>query len=192
MIASKSLLKRLRAFPKTYFSINDIKKIYHGSPQSLRVILSRYVKQGMLQKIMRGYFTFDLLVVDWEEFACTIKKPSYISLESALYHYGFIDQIPETLTLVTTGKSGTIACQGKILEYAHINPKLYFGYEIVKNAFIGKKEKTLLDEIYLMSLKKRTLGLQSKWLKIIDTGLFYRWLEKYPLYTKRFIKKSLR
>lgn len=174
------LLQSLKSIPKTYFSIKDIEKYYTGNKKSLPVILHRLIKKGTLQRIMRGYYFWDGRQVDFEAFACEIKKPSYISLESALYHHGFIDQIPETITLVTPGKSRTLKCKGKVLEYAHIKPALYFGYEIVGNTLIATKEKTLLDELYLVHLKKRSFRIQKEWFEKVDRKIFQKYLEKYP------------
>lgn len=174
------LLQKLKTIPKTYFSLADIRKFYEGNLNSLPVILSRMVKRGVLTKIRRGYFTFDLNQVDFEDFACAIKKPSYISLEYALYYYGLIDQVPESITLVTTGKSQTLFCNGKTLEYSHINLSLFFGYEIVKNTLIACKEKVILDELYLISLKKRSFNINPDWFKDIDKKLFKKWARAYP------------
>lgn len=150
------LLENLKKQRKSFYSIRDIEKIYDGEGGNLPVLLCRFVKDGRLKRIMRGYYTFDIMKVNFEEFACTVKKPSYISLEYALYHHGLVDQVPESITLVTAGKSGRISCEGKELEYSHIREDLYFGYEIVGNTLIATKEKALFDMAYLTGLSKRT------------------------------------
>src|SRR3989339_644008 len=155
----EELVNDLKQIPKTYFSINDIRKFYKGEMKSLPVIISRLEKKGILKKIIKGYYTFDLNLLDYEDFACTYKRPSYISLEYALYHHGLIDQLPETITLITSGKSQTINTNEKILEYSHIKRDLFFGYEIVGNMLMATKEKAILDELYLIALKKRTLNI---------------------------------
>lgn len=192
--ASHLLIENLKSLPKTFFSLTDIKKFYKGNLRSLPVLISRMIKKGILKRIIKGYFTFDLNKVDFEEFACTYKKPSYISNEYALYHYGLIDQVPETITMVTLGKSQTLNTTGKIIEYSHINKNLFFGYEILGNILIASKEKALLDEIYLISLKKRSLNVKKEWLKEIDKTKFNQWIKKYPNYTKKYLdnKHSLR
>ncbi len=187
---TKELLQKLRTIPKTYFSIADIRKFYEGNLNSLPVILNRMVKRGVLTKIRRGYFTFDLNQVDFEEFAGVIKKPSYISLEYALYHHGLIDQIPEKITLVTTGKPQTLINNGKILEYSHLKKELFFGYEIVKNFLIARKEKAILDELYLISLKKRSFNIDPDWFKNIDRKLFKKWLRVYPRCLQNLLLKK--
>lgn len=155
---SRNLIKALKSIPKTYFSVSDAEKFHSGKKNSLPVLLTRLAKRGEITRIMRGYYTFDIYSVDFEAFACEIKKPSYISLEYALYHHGLIDQIPETITLVTPGKSQVIECNGKVLEYSHLREDLYSGYEVVGNALIATKEKAVLDELYLIRWGKRSFS----------------------------------
>lgn len=190
MTSTQYLLETLKRIPKTYFSLNDIQKFAKGKLKSLPVMLFRLVQQGRLQRIMRGYFTFDLTRVDWEEFACSLRKPSCISLEYALYYYGFLDQVPEIITLVTPGVSRIFSCNGKDLEYSHIKRELFFAYEISENALIATKEKALLDELYLISLKKRHLTINPEWFKKIDRTLFRKWLKKYPSSVKKLVLDS--
>ncbi len=180
----QQLINDLKQIPKTYFSINDIRKFYKGEIKSLPVIILRLEKKSILKKIIRGFYTFDLHSLDYEGFACTYKRPSYISLEYALYHHGLIDQVPETITLITSSKSQTINTNAKILEYSHIKQDLFFGYEIVGNMLMATKEKAILDELYLISLKKRSLHINKQWFKKIDKNVFAKHLEMYPTYIK--------
>ena len=174
------LLQKLGEQKKSFYSIRDIEKMYGGKEDNLSVLLHRFVKDGRLKRIMRGYYTLDIANMDSEEFACTVKKPSYISLEYALYHHGLIQQVPESITLITTGKSGRISCEGKELEYSHIREDLYFGYEIVGNALFATKEKALFDMAYLTGLSKRTFEFTAEMFEKTDRKLLSEYLEKFP------------
>lgn len=184
------LLEKLKKQRKSFYSIHDIEKIYDGRDKNLPILLHRFVQDGRLQRIMRGYYAFDIFNVDFEEFACTVKKPSYISLEYALYHHGLIDQVPESITLITTGKSQRISCEGKELEYSHIREDLYFGYEIVGNSLIATKEKALLDIAYLTGLSKRAFRFSTEIFEKTDRNLLLKYLNKFPG-AARHIKKFL-
>lgn len=175
------LLEKLGKRRKSFYSICDIEKIYDGKAQNLPVLLCRFVKDGRLKRIMRGYYTFDILKVDFEEFACTVKKPSYISLEYALYHHGLIDHVPESITLVTTGKSQRISCEGKELEYSHIREDLCFGYEIVGNTLIATKEKALFDMAYLTGLSKRTFRFTPKMFDEANKEQLSKYIARFSL-----------
>lgn len=183
------LLKKLKSIPKSYFSFSDLGKFYPGKKKDLKVVVHRLIKQEKLARLFKGYYALDLSRVDWEQFACEIVQPSYVSLEYALNQYGIIDQVPTRITLVTTKKSREIILPNQVLEYSHLNPKLYFGYKIKGNFLIAEKEKALLDELYLISLKKRHLSLENLDLTSINKKLFNQWLKKFPSYTQKLAKK---
>jgi hypothetical protein len=91
--------------------------------------------------------------------------------------------------LITTKKTREFRLPNQVLEYSHINSKLYFGYKIQGNFLLAEKEKALLDELYLISLKKRHLSLESLDLTNVDKKLFRQWLKKFPSYTQKLTQK---
>lgn len=181
----KQLIKQLQLIPKSYFSIRDAGKFYDGKGTSLSVTLNRLVKREELTRIMKGYYTFNINTVDFEQFACEVKKNSYISLEYALYYHGLIDQLPEIITLVTSDKSAVLQTSTKKLEYSHFKKDLYFGYEIIDNMLMAAKEKAILDELYLIFLGKRSLTIKKEWFLQADKNLFEKWLKIYPVGVKK-------
>jgi len=182
-------LEKLKTVPKSYFSFRDLTKFYPGKKKDLRTVVHRLVKQKKLIRLLKGYYTFDLAQIDWEQFACELVQPSYISLEYALHRYGAIDQVPARITLITTKKTREFRLPNQVLEYSHINPELYFGYKIEKNILLATEEKALLDELYLISLKKRHLSLENLDLTEINKKLFHQWLKKFPFYTQELTKR---
>ncbi|MFH1713036.1 MAG: hypothetical protein ABH896_02505 [Candidatus Jacksonbacteria bacterium] len=182
------LLDKLKSISKSYFSSKDIAKFYSGSLKEATVVIHRLVKQKKLVRLLRGYYTLNLARVDWEQLACELIQPSYISFEYALNYYGIIDQIPMRITLATTKKGREYELPGQIFEYSHFTPKVYFGYQIQGNMVIAEREKALLDELYLISLKKRHLSLEGLNLNQINKKLFNQWLRKFPVYTQKLAK----
>ncbi|MBI4653130.1 hypothetical protein HY750_02650 [Candidatus Kuenenbacteria bacterium] len=183
------LLKKIKETPKSYLSFKDLAKFYLGKKENLKVVLHRMAVQNKLVRLMKGYYALNLAQIDWEGFACELLRPSYISLEYALHQYDIIDQIPARITSITTKRGREFRLPGQVLEYSHIFSGLYFGYKIQGNSLIAEKEKALLDELYLISLKKRHLSLTSLNLSKINKKLFNQWLKKFPIYTQRLAKK---
>ena len=184
-MTNQLFLEKLKQIDKSYFSLSDLKKIYPGKKKNLEVVLHRLVKQKRIERLSRGYYSLNLSSVDWEALACQILKPSYISLEYALHYWGIIDQIPARITSITTKKKREYRFKNNLFEYSRISPKLYFGYKIEGNILIAEKEKALLDELYLISLKKRSLALKSLDLSKINKPLFNKWLKKFPAYVMK-------
>ena len=191
MSQTEALLERLRNFPKTYFFRSDVKKFYPGKENNLSVILNRLVKRKKIIRLMRNLYALNLATLDWEMLASELVKPAYISLEYALWRYGLITEIPARITLVTTGKSRTYTFPGNVFEYVHINPTRFFGYIIEKNTLLAEKEKTILDELYLVSLKKRSFNLKNINLSLLDKKLLEKWAQKYPVFTEKLLHKIL-
>lgn len=191
MSQTEELLERLRDFPKTYFFRSDVKKFYPGKEGNLPVILNRLVKKKKIIRLMRNLYAPNLATLDWEMLASELVKPAYISLEYALWRYGLISEIPARITLVTTGKSRIYTFPGNVFEYVHINPARFFGYTIEKNTLLAEKEKTLLDELYLISLKKRSFNLKNINLSLLNKKLLKKWVGKYPGFTEKLLYKIL-
>lgn len=185
------LLEQLKGFPKTYFSKNDLEKFYPGKDKNIGVVLNRLVKRKKIIRLIRGFYTFNLSSLDLESLSCEILTPAYISLEYALWRYGMMNEIPARITLITTKKSRLYTFSNNTFEYSHFNPTLFFGYKIEKNILIAEKEKAFLDEIYLISLKKRSLNLKNINLSSLDKKLIKKLVKNYPLFTRKLLKTYL-
>lgn len=181
--------KEIDYLRKTYFSLIDLKKFYPHKADSLKSLLSRWSKQGLIFHLGKGYWTFDLANVDYLRLACNLVRPSYVSFEYGLNYHGMLNQIPFTVTLANAGRYRLISMGAYTFEYSHIKKDLFFGYTLKENIYIAEPEKALLDELYLISLKKRHLSLEELDLTKIDRKLFNKWLKKFPVYTQRLAKK---
>jgi len=82
-----------------------------------------------------------------------IKRASYVSMQSALEHYGLIPEYVPTVTSVTTTRTETIKTSEGVYIFRHVKKSYFIDYistEIVpkQNVFIATPEKSLLDLIY--------------------------------------------
>ena len=80
---------------------------------------------------------------------------AYVSLYSALYYHGIIEQIPSTVFAITSGKTKVFQTPLAKISLHHINPKLFTAYEIFgKNSVLmATPEKALFDILYFMPAK---------------------------------------
>ncbi len=170
------------------FTIADATKYFPNEKLiTLRTQLSRFVKKRLIYRVKRELYCFNLKEVDELELANFLYSPSYISCESALNYYGIIPDVPQAVTSVTTITSKKIKTIFGIYHYFKINPKFFFGFDIVKtkNGYlkIAKKEKALLDFFYLRKINKiDDLRLD---LKAIDFSLLKKYLKSYPRWLKK-------
>lgn len=129
-----------------------------GSATAVRRQLDRWVKSGRLLQLRRGVYAVALpyraeaphpfLVANH------LRRPSYVSLQSALSHYGMIPEFVPVTTSVTTDRPEELDTPlGRFL-FRHVKKSAFFGYmqtEISRGqpVFLALPEKALLDLLYL-------------------------------------------
>ena len=79
---------------------------------------------------------------------------SYVSLQSALAHYGLIPEGVPVTTSVTTVRPGRWQTPLGVYTYRHVTPKRLSAYRLIdlgggQKAFMATPEKALLDLVYL-------------------------------------------
>ncbi len=145
---------------------NDLKKYIQGPVFSRQDLLlhgltvydyqlSLWVKKGYLLRLKNGLYIFagETDRVKKEEVACLLYQPSYISLESALAHYGFIPEMVYAQVCVTAKINRTFDNYFGHFIYRHVKKTLFWGYKSVftENGgyLLAEPEKALLDYLYL-------------------------------------------
>ena len=183
------IIQLMEKSAKNYFSLADLANYLNAARPSLKVVLSRLIKQNKIIRLTRGYYALPRKMPDIEQLAVEIKYPAYISLESALSIHGILSQAPSRLTLVTPKRSASLEAGGSVLEYTHIQPRLFWGFKIIKHTQIARPEKALLDELYLIGLKKRSLDLREIDTKRINRKLIKNWLKSFPPSTRKLAEQ---
>ena len=126
-------------------------------PEASKVQLSLWKKRGLVQVLRKG-----LYVLPPEErriepglfyLANQIYAPSYVSLESALSHYGLIPEFVRATTSVTARKTRRFENAFGIFSYRHVMPNGYGGFVSVKESsglfvLMASPEKALVDFLY--------------------------------------------
>ncbi|MCY3776186.1 MAG: hypothetical protein OXH11_09390 [Candidatus Aminicenantes bacterium] len=86
--------------------------------------------------------------------ANALKKASYVSLQSALAHYGMIPEYVPVTTSITTGRPEELSTPIGRFQFRHVSVPLFFGFgelEIARDqmALLARPEKALVDLLYL-------------------------------------------
>ncbi|MBQ9522465.1 MAG: hypothetical protein IJR74_01450 [Paludibacteraceae bacterium] len=111
--------------------------------------LRYYVSNGAIRSPRSGIFTKPQYKE--EEMACSLLKPSYISLEYVLARAGVTFQYSEEITCISY-QTRTIEVDGKSYVFRKINPLLWanmVGIEQRDNIAIATPERAFLDMMYL-------------------------------------------
>lgn len=172
------LLENIKRIPKEYFSIVDIRKVSTLPIASLRVALSRLVKQGRIIKLGHGWYTSDISRIDFERLAMDVCSGGYISFESVLAKSGVLSQQPMTVTVATRERGRNTVVGGRSILYRHIRSALFFGYEKIGNVFVADTEKAFLDLAYLSLNGYARFDVEEIDLSLLDRGKIREYLKK--------------
>ena len=174
------LIKRLRGFNKSYFTVADLEKVVDLKRNSLYVTLNRLVKSGILVRLAKNVYSLFTETVDTEKIANELYFPSYLSFEQALSQYDILSQIPYTQTFATSRPTKKMIIAGVEVEYSHLKKELFFGYILKNGKYLAEKEKALLDQLYMVSMGKRSINIEELDLKGIDIGKLTEYAKKFP------------
>jgi len=143
------LIEKINNIPKSYFSLQDLSKIIDLEKNSLKVAVSRAVKNKKIIKLTNGLYSKNIHDISWENLAVNIYSPSYISFESALNYYNILSQQTASITLATNKRKKNINIYDHSIVYRHIKDELFWGYVKQDDYLIAEPEKAFLDLAYL-------------------------------------------
>jgi predicted transcriptional regulator of viral defense system len=127
-------------------------------PADVRRQLARWKASGRILQLRRSVY---VLAEPWRRveplpflIANELHRPSYVSLQSALSHYGMIPEAVPVTTSATTGRPIRVDTPLGSFLYRHLAPVAFFGYGRVpllrdQEALIASPAKALLDLVYL-------------------------------------------
>jgi len=136
-----------------YFDLATIVQLSEEPRQSLRMQLSRLVKQGKIKSLRRGMYALgepyrkinpnSAVLANW------IYTPSYLSFHWALGYYGLIPEMVFQFTSATPRVPRLFKNEFGSFLYRHIKPDYFAGYQTMKidgqKVLIAEPEKALLD-----------------------------------------------
>jgi len=127
-------------------------------PANIQRQLSRWTRAARLHQLRRGLYALapPFQKVEPHPFlvANRMVEPSYVSLQSALAHYGLIPEyVPITTSVTTRRPNGWDTPLGSYA-FRHVKTELFRDYRLLEvakeqRAFVASSEKALLDLIYL-------------------------------------------
>lgn len=156
---------------------SSILKAGNAMPSKIQLQLTRWVKAGKLIQLRRGLYA---LAEPYRKtnphpflVANRMKRASYVSLQSALAHYGLIPEYVPVVTSVTTGRPEHLRTKLGSFTFRHIKKAVFKGFQKIEVstgqfAFIASPEKSLADLLYLTSGSEREAYLVELRLQNLD------------------------
>lgn len=183
-VQQELLDRRLQVFSPLEFS-----RIFQVSLRATQEFLKRYSKPnaGLFYKLRNGLYCLKTHHPSSYLLANKIYRPSYVSLDTALAHYGMIPEIVYSVTSVTTKATREFTTPWLIFDYQKIKRQAFTGYRPMEidgtTVLIAEPEKALVDFLYFVDLKQRLLNDRLDLKKIS--------LQKALHYAKIFNRPSL-
>lgn len=140
------------------FETSDAAALLAISRPHASKLLARLAASGLLARLGRGRWGFKDRI---DPFALpeylTAPFPSYVSLQSALYHHGMISQIPSVIYAVSIARTRTYRTDLGTVSIHHVDPSAFFGYRSMPKGHgkIATPEKALIDLLYLGPTRTR-------------------------------------
>lgn len=91
--------------------------------------------------------------------AVTAPMPSYVSLQTALYLHGMIEQVPGVIYVASLARTQKITTSVGVYSIHHITPELFDGFDIrADGTKLATPEKALFDVVYLSGGRSRVFA----------------------------------
>lgn len=151
---------QLSRMPAPVIRTNDAAALWSVSPATASQMLARLASAGHIMRLHRGVWLLDRSAHPWSLHPyLSDPSPSYLSLQTALFHHGMIEQIPTIIHLVSTAKTRTIKAEGVGTYLIHqVAPDFFCGYAPLADgpAQMAVPEKAIVDFFYFRPTKTRS------------------------------------
>jgi predicted transcriptional regulator of viral defense system len=156
-------LQRLRTLAAPVVETRDVVALLQVSTSNATTILRRLAQKGMIAHLSRGRWLvnekIDRLALPE---LISAPYPAYISLQSALFHHGLIEQIPSVIYAVTPARPRRLQTPLGMISFHRMPPGLFKGFELSSrsDAKVATPEKALFDLLYLAPGRSRVFSNQ--------------------------------
>ena len=144
------------------FTPREFYDVFGISPKTGSVFISRNLKSGLFLKLRNNFYMLKDSQPPLYAIANKLYRPSYISLESALSHYGIIPEVVYTVTSVTAKPTREFKTPKSVFSYQRIKKSVFAGYSPVaiegSVVLLAEPEKALADYLYFVDLRKISLN----------------------------------
>lgn len=179
---AKIVRKMARDYNKKLFTSRELATIANESMAAVGMALLRGKKNGLVDRV-QGLWVNMIDRPTLEEVALELKSSSYISFESALYKHGILSQSPRGfLTVATTSRSVKILSSLGNIQFIHLLPELFFGFDKKRLAL---PEKAFLDMIYIKTRRGTLKSGEVIYTDVLNRKRLYKLAKTFPKYVEK-------
>lgn len=176
---------------KSIYNFAEFLRVTGLSASSLRRAIHRLTRRKALFKLGKGLYANSFHSPNLEEVAALLYPPSYLSLESALFSHGIVEQAPHGVTCISTNKTKSFETALGSVHYSHIKKDLFWGYEFSDGIPLAWPEKAALDFVYLQRQNGLSPSLDEWNWQYLDLDKIFSLAGSYPkvigVHFRRFV-----
>ncbi|MGE0632076.1 MAG: hypothetical protein AB7O96_06690 [Pseudobdellovibrionaceae bacterium] len=157
-MTSLEILSLLNKMPVPLIQTKDVADLLGVTNNSASKHLENLRDNKFVERICRGKWLVKDANLDPLQIAefLTSPKESYISLHTALFYHGMIEQIPARTYAVTIDRSRVVETPVGTFSFHHCNAEFFTGYKYIKHYLkLATPEKALVDYFYFSPSKGR-------------------------------------
>ena len=149
------VLFQIKKLDLLFFTTADAAASLGVTPLAASTLLKRLNEAKHLLHLRRGLWGFadhpnPLLLPQY----LTAPFPSYISLQTALYHHGMLSQMSAMTFAVSLARTRLFETPLGSVSIHHLSPEFFFGFETLEDGVqMATPEKALIDILYLAPAK---------------------------------------
>jgi predicted transcriptional regulator of viral defense system len=152
---STEALAALERFGKKVITTSEAAALWQVSLSSASKTLSRIGTAELVREVRSGIWSVGVAMPDILQVVPVLTRPypSYVSMYSALFRHGMIEQIPRALHVVSLGRPKRVVTTLGTVMIHHLQPEVFGGYEgeSVSSSGIATPEKALVDTVTVLS-----------------------------------------
>ena len=153
---ARDALLRLKRAEVPVVTTADAAALLGQSKFAASKTLGRLAASGLLTGVRHGLYALES-EPDPHRLAAHMTRPfdAYVSLHSALFLHGMIEQIPQVIYVVSLARSQTIRATVGTYSVHHIAPVLFGGFTTSDGVALATPEKAIFDLAYLSGGRSR-------------------------------------
>jgi predicted transcriptional regulator of viral defense system len=150
-------LRRIKNLGVSAFETRDVAALLAVSTANASMILRRLSAHEMIVHLSRGrWLSSEKISRLALPELISAPSPAYVSMQSALFFRGLIEQVPTVIYAATLGRPRRIQTPLGVISYHRIPPELFAGFNLeTDDAKVATPEKALFDVLYLAPARSR-------------------------------------
>lgn len=137
---------------------SEVAALLKVSLPAASMLLAGLATTGLMTRLRTGLWAIDRARTNRYALAETVTAPmpSYVSLQTALYLHGMIEQVPSVVYVVSLARTRVIRTSIATYSVHHLAPELFDGFKALDDGTkLATPEKALFDVVYLSGGRSR-------------------------------------